>query len=293
MIWKRCSKHTRLLVFDAALICIACAAAHALRFYGYIGHRLPYRADGHPLTYGAFAPLLLVIFWALATDHLQVHAALRRRSFPAHMWAVFRAFSWCFIAVALANMLLLVTIFDPPFLALFYPVGLMLLSSAHMLAWLLRKPQREAHVLIVGEGRPAQRAVSALRTLPAGDVQIGGIIGPRPVADVARIGPYDELREKLATVGADTVVLALPAAEHHRMEGLIAALADRHIAVQIVPDLPDHPEPDHCLVDAEAVNGVPFVQIRGHAPGPRPDLGDSTRRKPPHSEEMPRPPAED
>jgi len=288
MMWKRRPTYTRLLAADVALMYAACAAAYVLRFHGYVAQRLPYRGEMHPLTHNAFVALCLAVFWALAADYLQVHTGLGRRSFPAHMWAVFRAFSWSFIVIALVNMFLLSDVFNRSFLAFVYPLGLILLSGAHTLAWLLRKPPREACVLIVGEGRPAERAVVALRALPAGEAHIAGTIGPRPVADLARLGPYEELCDWIAPAEADTVVLALPAAEHHRVEGLIAALSDRHVAVQIVPDLP---EPGRRLIEAEVVNGVPFIQVRGRRP--KPDFEELIRRGPPDSEETRGPPAGD
>lgn len=107
------------------------------------------------------------------------------------------------------------------------------------------------------------------------------------------LGPYEDLCDWIAPAEADTVVLALPAVEHHRVESLTAALADRHVAVQVVPDLP---EPGSGPIDTEVVNGAPFVEIRkigGDGRRPKPDFEELVRRGRPHSEEPPRPPAED
>ena len=122
--------------------------------------------------------------------------------------------------------------------------GLYLLSTRLALRNFLRrraKLSQQRFVIIVGEGESALAMAERIRRVPELGIKVKGFFTasglenkslPHPV-----LGKYSELGSRVAGLGIQEVILALPRAEEGEQEKILSSLGDTVLNIHLVPDL--------------------------------------------------------
>ncbi|MGC4089020.1 MAG: undecaprenyl-phosphate glucose phosphotransferase [Polyangiaceae bacterium] len=121
------------------------------------------------------------------------------------------------------------------------------------------------HVLLVGEGTSVQALIQRFEEFPELGLRVRGVVtqvgSERTSVDgIPVLGAYGQIRNVLANVRVDEVLIALPSSQNHELSRLLELLKDETVDVRLVPDV----RPYATLgCDVEDFNGVPVVRING------------------------------
>jgi Undecaprenyl-phosphate glucose phosphotransferase len=137
------------------------------------------------------------------------------------------------------------------------------LSMRASLRQLRKRGLNLRHILLVGEGAPAENLVERLEEFPELGLRVAGVvtsdgsalehISGRPV-----LGRISQLPELIAKTAVDEVLIALPWSQNHEVPRLLGLLKDETVDIRLIPDVKAYAT---LRCDVEDFDGVPVVRI--------------------------------
>jgi Undecaprenyl-phosphate glucose phosphotransferase len=121
------------------------------------------------------------------------------------------------------------------------------------------------HVLMVGAGELATTVIERIHGHPETGLRVAGVLAAegadrgRELHGVPVIGSYGELKRLLAEQRPDLLMVALPAADSHHLEKILADVDDEVVDVRVVPDLPRIMT---LRAQVEDLDGIPLISLR-------------------------------
>lgn len=119
------------------------------------------------------------------------------------------------------------------------------------------------HVLVVGAGRLAEEVVDRIHDHASTGLRVLGALsddpGVRHVRGAMILGGYDTIKDVVAEMRPDQVIVALPREDADRVEKLLIALDDETTSVVIVPDLLQFMT---LRSTSEDFDGLPLLSLR-------------------------------
>ncbi|NOZ84686.1 MAG: sugar transferase [Deltaproteobacteria bacterium] len=129
-----------------------------------------------------------------------------------------------------------------------------------------------SHVLVVGTGETAIRAVQSLQSRPEAGYRVVGFLKPKPgekpegeIANSPVLGGIDRLELEIERNKVDLVLFAEPKMGHEEMLNIISSLPDTRVSFNLVTDrfdlLARH-------LGAEWIGEFPVIPLKSRVPGP-------------------------
>lgn len=149
-----------------------------------------------------------------------------------------------------------------------WALNALLLSAKDVLAMRLRANAYASgrftrRVLLIGEGKTAQRYAAAVLARPQCGRELAGYVSLKgAIPGAAFLGDYEHIARALACAGADEAVIALPAEEYARLDALIDACERHGLPPQIIPC---YEERISSRISASVFEGMHMIGIR-HIP---------------------------
>lgn len=257
-----------LRVVDTSVVLAAWLAAYWVRFYA-----SPFEVTkGQPDfgTYAAMCPLIAVL-WLASFAWSRVYGSGRLTSLVEELKTVLRAHGVAlllFIAVTYAfedyKYSRLVMMYFAVLAGLGIVVFRLLLRVT--LRHLRAKGRNLRYVLAIGEGPTLEAIVRRFDTFPELGLRVIGVITSdrtlERVADKPVLGELHQVREILARVRADEVLICPRPGRQHDLYPVLELLRDETVDVRLVPDV----LPYVALgCDIESFDGMPVVHLN-HSP---------------------------
>jgi Undecaprenyl-phosphate glucose phosphotransferase len=255
-----------LLVSDLSLVAASWMAAYYVRFHGSL--ETPRGVPG----FRPYAELLVVILplWLLFFRARGLYRPWRSQSLPREIGAVIAANAMGVIALIAISFFLRSYFYSRGVLLFFFSFSTVsVIGSRMLLRGGLRTARRRGynlrHVLVVGAGELAGRAIERMHAHPETGLRVAGVLTDDPAArsrelcGVPVIGSYGELKQVLAERQPDLLVVALPAAESHQLEKILTDVDDEVVNVRVVPDLPGIMT---LRSQVEDLDGIPLISLR-------------------------------
>lgn len=260
---------TLLMLADACAVSGAWLASYWLRFnYLYVDP-----AKGVPGLVSAYLPILpLVVVAHLAVFYrMRLYRPRRSDRLAGELRDILKAFVAAVVIVILIDYALPSSSkISRRFIATYAIVGTSLFALLRMAVRLLlhalrsRGYNRRA-AIIVGSGRTAQRLLAAIRRNAWTGFHVMAFVDDQPhepsqrIRDVPVIGPLAELPRHVERLGVDSVFIALPNDQAHRVNEVLALLENSMADVRLVPEIDPvfamHP-------NISNLDGVPILSLR-------------------------------
>lgn len=255
-----------LLVSDLTLVAASWMAAYYVRFHGSL--EAPRGVPG----FRPYAELLVVILplWLLFFRARGLYRPWRSQSLVREIGAVIAANAMGVIALIVISFFLRSYFYSRGVLLFFFLFGsgsviafrIALRGGLHSLR---RRGYNLRHVLVAGAGELAGRVIERMHAHPETGLRVVGVLADdaavrgREICGVPVIGSYGELKQLLAERRPDLLVVALPAAESHQLEKILADVDDEVVNVRVVPDLPAIMT---LRSQVEDLDGIPLISLR-------------------------------
>lgn len=150
-------------------------------------------------------------------------------------------------------------------LVFFYMISsTLLLGKRAVLRLMLRRYRRmgfnQKHILLVGRGSVAVSYLERIRSdLNLGYQVVGYVADQRTWNELPYLGTYPQMKEVLAQMVPDEVVIALPPEDMHKIPGIIAACEKTGTKTSVIPFyapyMPSNPQVDN-------IDGLPVINLR-------------------------------
>lgn len=258
---------TLLVLADALAVGSAWLASYWLRF-----EFLPIDpAKGKPELSDKFLPMLpLVVLGHLIIFYrLRLYRPRRSDRLLRETWDILKAFLVAVVVVVLID-------YAQPqsnkisrqFIATYAVVGTACFATFRLavrvtLRLLRRRGRNLRHAAIIGSGRSAQRLLQALQRNPWTGLQVAYFVDDRTQPGALRgipvQGPLAELHTIVEQNPVDSVFIALPTSQAHRVSEILANLQTCMADVRMVPDT----NPVYAMrPNVSQLDGVPIVSLR-------------------------------
>lgn len=263
--------HQLVLILLVIADAVAIAAAWLLSYWVRFAWLYVDPAKGVPALADQFLPMLPFVVLAHLVIFQRLHLYRPRRS--EGLWRETRDILKAFVVAVVVVVLIDYALpqsnkISRRFIATYAVCGtaffaLFRLSVRGLARALRRRGLNRRAAAIIGSGRTAQRLLRALRANPwtgfevayfVDDHSTGGTIHGVPV-----LGPLNALRHITETKPVDALFVALPTAQAHRLNEVLAALSTSIADVRLVPDM----NPAYAMrPNVSQLDGVPILSLR-------------------------------
>ncbi len=201
--------------------------------------------------FGHYLSMTIFIWaiWAFVFRRMGLYKPMRGVRRARELWMLINANSLA--VLLLIAMTYLFREKSVPFSRLvFVYFGILALIFTVLERTLLRSVLREVrrrgynlrYLLLVGVGKVSEDIASRIRMQRELGIQLAGCVSKdstqtRGPGNLPVIGHYEDLKQIVATMDIDQVVVALPLEESHYLPGIVDELSDSLVDVKIVPDL--------------------------------------------------------
>jgi exopolysaccharide biosynthesis polyprenyl glycosylphosphotransferase len=256
-------------LIDILATLVAVKGAEQLRIHVQTG--LERRAD--VASYFAIRPGVYILIVGIWTGFLLLFGAFNSRRRDALMVDL-----WQLLVTITVSMLVLASTFyllalQPPiapsrlFYVYFYALDLVFLLSAHVIAYqivsaLRRRGRNLRRVLLVGSGVQGRHLGVRLQAQETTGLYLAGYLSPvgeAPLANLERVGDFEDLLSVVAANQIEEVIIALPAAAHMEVLRMHTDLQATSVNVRILPDVFDMVA---MRARVEDFFGLPLISLR-------------------------------
>jgi exopolysaccharide biosynthesis polyprenyl glycosylphosphotransferase len=232
---------------DLALVGLSYWAGYALRFRTSLLGAFPLE-NSSPLAYWYASPVVFAVFWVVF-KYLGLYKRRRGISSVDEFSKLLRG--TLFSLMLLSALAFFIREFHFSIKVFLVTAG-MSLSSLLLWRTLLRLAQIRARqrgwgvskTLVVGSGPMAKKLVERTRANPGLGYRLAGIVDDGLTAkkaakswDLPWLGPIKSLAAAVEKVGADCVIVALPAGMHHKTHQILLEFDKGDVELRIVSDL--------------------------------------------------------
>jgi exopolysaccharide biosynthesis polyprenyl glycosylphosphotransferase len=272
-VWFQAGARAGQVALDAMLLYVAFWVAYEARYQWELGGTVRF-ADYEPFSTFQSRALLFV---SLALLILAVRGVFRLPRSAGLLDETTMVVGGVTTAMAGVILTAFLSRFVPSRLLFIYAwaLAIMLLVARRYLtraarSWLWSRGVYVDRVVVVGAGDPGRRIMQAMMGIPALGYHVVGFVDDLPgegmpvateggLARADRLGTTDDLERLVEMLEIDEVVIALPAAQHDRVLGVIDHCRAQDVRFKVVPDLL---QLSLDRVDLGEVAGVPLIGLK-------------------------------